>query len=309
MSVEIRRIVVGVANDREPDHVLGPAIDLARRLGAELSVVHAFIMGEPLIEASVRLGYLSPEVVSNYGRKMHDEVVARVQEITSDASVQVRTVNGKPDDAILAVAAEEDADLILVGPTRHGRLTSAVLGSTCQAVLRRSRIPVLLLRETSPVSPSRVLISTDLSVLSAEAHDRGVALANALAERAPEYRSLLVIGESLILMQMEKSIVRRVAEDELRDFLGARAGDPAIVQSVIREGEPAVEIAKEVREWGADLVVLGTHARKRMERLLLGSVAEATVRTVPCNVLVVPAAATAGAQESAAGAASVGGVT
>ena len=40
---------------------------------------------------------------------------------------------------------------------------------------------------------------------------------------------------------------------------------------------------------GADLIVIGTHNRKGIERLLLGSVAEGTVRNAPCPVLVIPA--------------------
>ena len=56
----------------------------------------------------------------------------------------------------------------------------------------------------------------------------------------------------------------------------------------MRIGVPGDEIAAEAQGWDADLVVVGTHARGWAERLLLGSVAEATVREAPCNVLAVP---------------------
>lgn len=61
----------------------------------------------------------------------------------------------------------------------------------------------------------------------------------------------------------------------------------------MRLGDPAREIAAEAREWDADLLVLGTHARSGAARVLLGSVAEGALRSARCSVLVVPAAESA----------------
>jgi nucleotide-binding universal stress UspA family protein len=52
------------------------------------------------------------------------------------------------------------------------------------------------------------------------------------------------------------------------------------------EGPPAQGIRLNAERLGADLVVLGTHGHRGVGRILLGSVAERTVRTAPCNVLV-----------------------
>ena len=55
----------------------------------------------------------------------------------------------------------------------------------------------------------------------------------------------------------------------------------------VRIDEPGVEIAQLAADVAADLVVLGTHDRHGLPRLLLGSVAEAVARLAPCSVLVV----------------------
>lgn len=55
------------------------------------------------------------------------------------------------------------------------------------------------------------------------------------------------------------------------------------------EGPPALVIPEQAREIGADLVVMGTHGRSGLRHLLLGSVAERTVRSAPCPVLTVKA--------------------
>jgi nucleotide-binding universal stress UspA family protein len=51
-------------------------------------------------------------------------------------------------------------------------------------------------------------------------------------------------------------------------------------------GDPAGEIVRLAGEEGAEMIVLGTHGRTGMTRLLMGSVAEAIVRRAPCPVLV-----------------------
>jgi nucleotide-binding universal stress UspA family protein len=59
------------------------------------------------------------------------------------------------------------------------------------------------------------------------------------------------------------------------------------VDIAIRRGIPADAIAQAARELGADLLVVGTHARTGLQHALLGSVAERLVRFAPCQVLVV----------------------
>jgi len=63
------------------------------------------------------------------------------------------------------------------------------------------------------------------------------------------------------------------------------AGRP--VRSAVLSGEPAREIVRYARDKGVDLVVLATHGRTGLRRVVLGSVAEHVVRHAPCTVLVV----------------------
>jgi nucleotide-binding universal stress UspA family protein len=64
---------------------------------------------------------------------------------------------------------------------------------------------------------------------------------------------------------------------------------PVRVVSNVTIGTPAHGIAQMASDIAADLVVIGTHNRRGIERLLLGSVAEGTVRHARCPVLVIPA--------------------
>ena len=64
--------------------------------------------------------------------------------------------------------------------------------------------------------------------------------------------------------------------------------DPKVrVEHLLQAGEPVEEILRVAREGPCDLIVMGTHGRTGLSRLLMGSVAEAVVRTASCPVVTI----------------------
>jgi nucleotide-binding universal stress UspA family protein len=59
------------------------------------------------------------------------------------------------------------------------------------------------------------------------------------------------------------------------------------VKGVIVQGEPDTAIADYARDWGADLIVIGSSDRSAIARLLAGSVSQSVVQHAPCSVLVI----------------------
>jgi nucleotide-binding universal stress UspA family protein len=59
------------------------------------------------------------------------------------------------------------------------------------------------------------------------------------------------------------------------------------VTTSIEQGTPQSVIVDEAAKWPADLIVMGSHGRKGLERFLLGSVSEGIARHAPCSVLIV----------------------
>ena len=71
---------------------------------------------------------------------------------------------------------------------------------------------------------------------------------------------------------------------EAREYLAERG---VVSQGIEGFGDPANVIAREVRNFGADLIVVGSYDKNFLERLLFGSVSSALVRQAQCDVLVV----------------------
>ncbi len=76
----------------------------------------------------------------------------------------------------------------------------------------------------------------------------------------------------------QKHALERVAREEIPENMAWRA--------VCREGFPPEEVVNQITEGGHDLVVMGTHGRTGLKRVLLGSVAERVIRGSPVPVLV-----------------------
>jgi nucleotide-binding universal stress UspA family protein len=130
---------------------------------------------------------------------------------------------------------------------------------------------------------SNILYATDFSSYSNQAYFHAVAL----AEKHGAALTILYVYTP----QASGSGGPGRGEDERtywRNQLGQiRPVDARIpVRHVLLEGDPASEIVRHATETGADLIVMGTHGRTGLERLLMGSVAEKVMREALCSVLV-----------------------
>jgi nucleotide-binding universal stress UspA family protein len=75
---------------------------------------------------------------------------------------------------------------------------------------------------------------------------------------------------------------------DLERFAKPAGADTVPVEFAVVEGQPGLEIVRHATENASGLIVLGTHGRSGLERLLLGSVTERVLHRAPCPVLVVP---------------------
>ena len=90
--------------------------------------------------------------------------------------------------------------------------------------------------------------------------------------------------EEILELRREAPALLKAASDLIRDAAPGRR-----VTTKIVEGIPKDAIVQEAEDWGADLIVMGSHGYGRFRRMVLGSVAGAVVAGAPCSVQVVRA--------------------
>ena len=301
MVQPLRRIVVGMGRIEEPDAHLRHALQLAEALGARAYVVHAYHLPDPLLYPYPEMATFDPAVLEAAQQSVQRRLEDQVSRLAGGATVECRTVPAPADASLIDTAEEVDADLIVVGATERGAVSRVILGTTAGRVLRASPRPVMVIRDPEAAPIRRVLMTTDLSELSGRVYRRALGMVEALAVGEVELRTLLVVGDDLATPPPARmSVLKGIAESELRPFLQRVAPAASGTDGKVRLGDAAGEIAAEAKEWSADLVVVGSHGRGGISRFLIGSVAEAVVRHSPCDVLVIPAAAVTDATEAEA---------
>jgi nucleotide-binding universal stress UspA family protein len=290
MSNRIQSIVVGVAEPHAGDPPLEAALDLARRTGATLHAVHAFALPVPSYTHTT-IQYADTQGAAGYTEEVRERFERSLHAHFREDPMVCHATPGPAERAIIDTALSVQADVIVVGATHRGPLGRALLGTTAQRVLRESPCPVFVIHSI-PVAPRRLMITTDLSDGSASVYERALDLVEvAYGTGATEIRAMLSVFPSPTAPALAAPALHEAAGEALAAFLADRRPRIRSATPVLRYGLPASEISAEAKGWNADLVVLGTHARTGLTRWLLGSVAEATLRDLPCNALVIPPAA------------------
>jgi len=142
---------------------------------------------------------------------------------------------------------------------------------------------------TEPIR--RILLGTDLSAVSDRAADHAIGLAN---EHGAELVVLTVVDSNGFRLPGGR-FVKRVDQERARaegaaQMLVARARAAGVRATfLVWEGDPVESIVAASAAEHADLVVLGTHGRGRLGRLVLGSISARVSGQAACQVVVVPA--------------------
>src|SRR6266550_537600 len=190
------------------------------------------------------------------------------------------------DAAVFAVAAAQRAELVVLGGKHHSTLGRWLGGSTSVAVVRTAAVPVLVTVGAPAIR--RVLLAVDPSAAAQPAIAAAERYAALFGARL---RALSVVEPPAVLpevpLQDTTDHYRRWEETLARDVW------PLIrapgVDTLVRYGTALQTILSEAVAWSADLVVVATHGKGPVTRMLVGSVTEGLINHLPTSLLVVPA--------------------
>lgn len=282
----MKHIMVATDFSERSDRALRRATLLARQSGASITLVTAVDEDRPrrLVEEEKR----EAEVLL---REM-SATVRNVDGVPCDA----RVVLAEPSQAIVQAASEAGPDLLVIGPHRRQLFRDIFVGTTAERTIRNAPCPVLMVNATPAGAYRHVLMTTDLSDGSWDAVTsyRKFQLTNRLP-----HSMLYVFDAPMLRLAMTSDVTERekrlYIEEEWRkasialsNFITSIQIEP--VASLLRYQETTAkdEILAAAAEIPADLIVLATHGRRGLEKLLLGSVTEKVLRDSSIDVLAVP---------------------
>jgi nucleotide-binding universal stress UspA family protein len=277
--MKAQSIVVGVDGSPESAAAASVAWALARAAGVQCRLVHA------IDDVSAAIGMAGTGVVSEALQLTalagaRDQLRASLQDRVPSAVVDAMVVSTGPTaDVLEAVVAETDATLLVLGGKHHSLLGRWLGGSTVHQVVRRLTVPVLVTTGEMRAHP-RVMVAVDPSYAAIPTAGQAVAFAKLFGS---PLHALHVVDPPPAIAELPRDWSREIVERDVWPVL------PLIEQAkVIREGVPFDTIVNEAAAWRADVVVVGSHGKGWVDRLLIGSVTEDLLNNLPCAVLVVP---------------------
>ncbi len=288
--LEIKKILFPTDYSACAEQAFSQAAYLAERYGAVLHVLH-------VTEPSVLLpafGLSETELASDLHLPAPAPPPTRVLLAGEGAlhNAEMAPINGSVERAILAYAAQEDIDLIVMGT--HGRraVDRLFLGSVAGKVVRLAECPVLTVGLESgrweQGIARRLLVPVDFSE-----HARlAIAYAKELAATYNAHLDLLNVVEETTLTTVYglEPLMIRMPDVEVQaraalERMVQDVGGPDVAHAIhVSIGHPAFEIVDLAARQDTDLIVIATHGLTGIKRLLLGSVAERVVHRASCPV-------------------------
>jgi nucleotide-binding universal stress UspA family protein len=288
----------GSGFDREAIRV---ALRIAERSQAKLRLVRVHCTGAFFgMESSPEAATVSVKVLEQERDRILNELynLAADCRITSDADIEVSLEDGPVPDALHAYGKRNKVDLIVMSSHGRGGIARLSLGSVTDSLIRRTTIPVLVVKphpsyvnSEAPDAFKRIVVSLDGSSVAEQILPGVVALANVEESELTLLRVVVprTAWQRAVAKESTPWWDKSVAAAEAYLFRTAdklrKDGFHTKTDVVIGE-DIAQLIADYAARESADLVAIATHGRGGLSRALIGSVADAVTRISHTSLLV-----------------------
>lgn len=296
---QMNRVIVPLDGSATSEAALPHGIQLARTLGVPIMLVHVIDTSHVYDTHAIALLPDRLEMERYLG-----DVAVR-ERIEECVEIEVRF--GTPTYELLQLAQVYPAGMFVMSTHGRGGLSRIVMGSVADQIIRSGTAPVMVIRADAIQPPrdqyANLLVTLDGSDLASRALPQAIDL----ARRSGATLHLLRVVEPLDIAPAaeyppdatwldpdEITQITADCEPAARDELGRLAAslrEQGIdVQPLVGVGRAAGEILRAAMDTGADLVLMASHGRGGLRRLLMGSVTTSVIHSATTPVLVVPAA-------------------
>jgi len=274
------------------------ALFFGKGKGAKIYLTH--IISDPQITDPLYTANIYPKIYFDDIKRELEEKIRNMYapRIDGVGEIDVIVTQGYPSSEISILTEKLDIDLVVMGTHgRHG-FSHMLLGSVAEKVIRESKVPVLTVKLDHKIAVesyniNNILVPVDFSEMSEKAFDVAlkigsffnseitVLFVNQPVSYYPYYLSDYYSEESLI-EKIDEQVVTKLAV-----LVKGRGAGYRNINTVIKRGDPHQKINEVADETGSNMIIMGTHGRKGLAHMVMGSVAERVVRTSHIPVMTV----------------------
>ncbi len=284
-----KRIALATDLSHRCDRALDRALMVAKAWQAELTVIHALAPSDDVTLFGSLRDQPSWRRPPDPVRKVRDRMFRDLVREDPSIDIAVHVETGAPAEVVLDVIRKSHAELIVTGVARDELLARMFLGDTVDRLIRKSPVPVLIVRDRAFEPYHNMLVTTDFSESSRVAletavrffPDAGISLFHAYDVPFAGY-----LGRAEVEKQFED-----YGKDATEKFLteaGIAPDTARTVSRMIENGVPERLLQDYAETSRRHLTVVGTHGGGMVYEALIGSTARKIIDAVPGDVLLVP---------------------
>lgn len=278
-----KKILVAYDGSPTAKNALAVGAEIAKREKCWIKVLAVV----PVYEGDLALFGVSKikETIEGPGQALLTEAKSLAKKY--DVHVFTNLEQGEPFERIVHVAEDEKCDLIVMGRSGLSHLERELMGGVTARVIGHTDKHVLIVQEDAKMDWSNILVATDGSKNSESAIEHAIAVAH---EKRSRITAISVVQTDEEMIALAPEHIQTLVEKSLKylEEIKKRCNEKGVaVETFVREGEPHDQIIRLADEVGATLIIMGTHGRKGIKRLLMGSVTERTIGYARCPVLII----------------------
>jgi nucleotide-binding universal stress UspA family protein len=286
------RIVVGIDGSQQSGNALEWAVARARLGGEQLELLNAYSLTHALDLYGYGVTASQPaDWFIEFSEQVLDAAAARVRELAPDLTCTVTSKMGHP--AFMLAAASEGADAVVVGRRGLGGAASVLLGSVSNRLTIQAKCPLVVVGEGDLPTDGPIVVGIDGSEFSTHAlrYAIGEAAVRKTSVRAVAAYDVLhhpaLVADPELVARMRADVEAEAVDTISRTLEEAQGTGPASVSAehVAVEGRAAEAILGHAND--AQLIVVGTHGKGLVRRVLIGSVSRQVLNDADRPVAVV----------------------
>ncbi len=290
-TANVEKILLSSDGSEYSEGAVREAISLAKTCSSKLTVIS-------VIETNPEFDTLAPQLTEKM-EKTARENLAAVQARARKEGIDCFNIVRAGEDSYKSIvdeAVKNNSDMIIMGRRGRTGLKRLMMGSVTARVIGHAPCNVLVVPKDARLNFKNIVVATDGSKYSAAAASHAIGLAK---RNGADLTVVSVVPSELLTpMDLDLTMTQRenIAEQEMKEAeKSAKAVKEAAqkegvsVKAFVLSGKPSEAIIQTAKERNAGLIVVGSHGRTGVERLLMGSVAERVIVLSECPVLIVKA--------------------